>query len=365
MSSSEIVFQLDRTSRVPLVRQLADALRRAIVGGEYAPGSVLPTLQEIAKASGVSLIVVRQAVKQLANEGLVTPRPGVGCIVPQLGQKVMKGHVLVVVPGNNEIYYINILIGELQARLMKSGYRMTLVTAPWVGNDVDLSHLKLALAQSYDLVLTIWPRPGILSELSASGLPYVVFREAICEAEGCVGTIRYLDNGVVPDFALHCRAAGVRSVWQFRLHEVGPNAIDMLKALNIRARDVVLDFLPGCTDHLEGASLAGLKWFDDYFDRQGRKGLPEVLLFGDDYVASGAILSLMSHGVRIPEDVRLVTLRNKGLGLIYPKSLARMELDPSAHAAKIADYLTDILRGNPLPEDACVMPTYIRGETFA
>ena len=346
------------------MRQLADALRQAIVGGTYAPGTILPTLREISRATGVSLIVVRQAVKQLANEGLVTPRPGVGCIVPRLGQKVMKGHVLVVVPGNNEIYYINILTGALQARLMEAGYRMTLVTAPWVGDGVDLSHVRLALTQTYDLALTIWPRPGILAELSQSGLDYVVFQEAICEDKGCVGTIRYLDNGVVPDFALHCRAAGVRSVWQFRLHEVGPNAVDLLKALNIRTKDIVLDFPPGCTDHLEGASLAGLQWFDDFFSRHGSQDMPEVLLFGDDYVASGAILSLMNHGVRIPEDVRLVTLRNKGLGLIYPKSLTRMELNPAAHAVKIADYLMSVLRGKPLPDDACVMPSYIKGTSF-
>ena len=364
MSSQGIVFRLDRASKVPLVRQLADALRQAIVGGTYAPGTVLPTLQEISRATGVSLIVVRQAVKQLANEGLVTPRPGVGCIVPRLGQKVMKGHVLVVVPGNNEIYYINILIGELQARLMEAGYRMTLVTAPWVGDGVDLSHVRLALTQTYDLALTIWPRPGILAELSQSGLDYIVFQEEICEDEGCVGTIRYLDNGVVPDFALHCRAAGVRSVWQFRLHEVGPNAVDLLKALNIRTKDIVLDFPPDCTDHLEGASLAGLQWFDDFFSRHGSQDMPEVLLFGDDYVAAGAILSLMKHGVRIPEDVCVVTVANRGNCPVFPKSLARIELDPVENGAVYAECVLRTLAPTAFKRVGSVAYRYVPGETF-
>jgi len=248
---------------------------------------------------------------------------------------------------------------------MQAGYRMTLVTAPWDGDEeVDLSHLTLALTQSYDLALAIWPRPGIVAALTQSGIPYVVFQEATCEAEGCVGTIRYLDKGVVPDFALHCRAAGVHSVWQFRLHKVGPDAVELLRGMNIQAQDMVLDFEKGCEFHLEGASHVGMKYFDGFFAEHGKDELPDVLLFGDDYVASGAILSLMSHGVRIPEDVKLVTLRNKGLGLIYPKALTRMELDAAAHAVQVTEYLLGVLKGRSLPDDACVRPEYIRGETF-
>ena len=360
----KLPFQLDRVSRVPLSRQLADAFRRLIIGGSYAPRSVLPPLKEIAEETGVSLIVVRQAMRQLANEGLVMPRPGVGCVIPPLGQRVMKGQVLVVVPGCNEIYYINILLGELQARLMAAGYRMTLVTAPWLGGGVDLANLRLALAQSYDLALTIWPRAGILDELARSAVPYVVFQEGLYEGPGCVGTIRYLDNGVVPDFVLHCRAAGIRSVWQFRLHEVGPNAVASLESLNVKAKDFVLDFPSDDPRHLEGASQAGLNWFDEFFRAHTKADLPDLLLFSDDFVASGAILSLLAHGVDIPEDVKLVTLRNRGLGILHPKPLTRMELDASAHAAKVADYLLLLLRGKGLPEDACVMPEYIRGDSF-
>ncbi|WP_280440600.1 GntR family transcriptional regulator [Nocardia brasiliensis] len=53
-------------------REVADSLREAIQGGEYAPGATLPKQDELAERFGVNIKTVRQAVGQLEAEGLVT-----------------------------------------------------------------------------------------------------------------------------------------------------------------------------------------------------------------------------------------------------------------------------------------------------
>ncbi|WP_029901389.1 GntR family transcriptional regulator [Nocardia brasiliensis] len=53
-------------------REVADSLREAIQGGEYAPGATLPKQNELAERFGVNIKTVRQAVGQLEAEGLVT-----------------------------------------------------------------------------------------------------------------------------------------------------------------------------------------------------------------------------------------------------------------------------------------------------
>ena len=55
-----------------------EALGRRIAGGLVAPGSALPTEQEIADEFGVSRSVVREALKVLAAKGLVSARPMAG-----------------------------------------------------------------------------------------------------------------------------------------------------------------------------------------------------------------------------------------------------------------------------------------------
>jgi len=52
-------------------RQIADDLRSKIDAGEYPPGSVLPTLQELVSSYRVGRETARRAIKQLENEGLV------------------------------------------------------------------------------------------------------------------------------------------------------------------------------------------------------------------------------------------------------------------------------------------------------
>lgn len=61
--------------------QVAGGLRVAITSGEYAPGSQLPTYQELADAWGVAVNTAKSAVAQLRDEGLVVIRHGKGSFV--------------------------------------------------------------------------------------------------------------------------------------------------------------------------------------------------------------------------------------------------------------------------------------------
>jgi GntR family transcriptional regulator len=74
----------------PAYAQLADALRADIRGGRYAPGSQLPSYEALMKKHGVSITVVRSAVRELKTEGLVYTHQGKGAFVrdplPEPGQ---------------------------------------------------------------------------------------------------------------------------------------------------------------------------------------------------------------------------------------------------------------------------------------
>ena len=70
MQHTKIPFSLNRNDGHPLVVQLADGLRQAIIDGYYRPGDILPTYRDLAPIAGVSEIVTRGALKRLAEEGL-------------------------------------------------------------------------------------------------------------------------------------------------------------------------------------------------------------------------------------------------------------------------------------------------------
>ena len=73
--------QIRRSEHLPA--RIAGQIGREIGEGRIAPGAKLPTEHILAKTFGVSRSVVREAIAQLRNEGLVETRQGVGAFVTE------------------------------------------------------------------------------------------------------------------------------------------------------------------------------------------------------------------------------------------------------------------------------------------
>jgi GntR family transcriptional regulator len=71
---------------VPLHRQLFLVLHDEIARGAIAPGDALPTEQSLCDQFGVSRITVRRALADLAEQGYIERRQGVGSFVRQRGR---------------------------------------------------------------------------------------------------------------------------------------------------------------------------------------------------------------------------------------------------------------------------------------
>ena len=67
--------------RSSAVDACADALRRAIVGGDLAVGARLPPERTLAGQFGINRVTVRSALARLARERLLTVRQGSGYVV--------------------------------------------------------------------------------------------------------------------------------------------------------------------------------------------------------------------------------------------------------------------------------------------
>jgi GntR family transcriptional regulator len=81
-----------RQGRAPLYLQVAEILRQKIARGTWQEGTLIPTLTELSEEFKVAKITVRQAVKMLEEEGLVSAKRGRGTTViakPE-GQRPLK-----------------------------------------------------------------------------------------------------------------------------------------------------------------------------------------------------------------------------------------------------------------------------------
>lgn len=77
--------QIRRNEHLPA--RIAAQIGREISEGRIAPGHKLPTEHLLAKTFGVSRSVIREAIAQLRNEGLVETRQGVGAFATEIDRR--------------------------------------------------------------------------------------------------------------------------------------------------------------------------------------------------------------------------------------------------------------------------------------
>lgn len=75
-----------RIRRRSLAEEVADRLRRDILTGTFSPGARLVS-QVLEDRYGVSHIPIREALRSLEAERLVTSRRGIGAVVAQVGEQ--------------------------------------------------------------------------------------------------------------------------------------------------------------------------------------------------------------------------------------------------------------------------------------
>lgn len=358
-------FELKRTMRGGLAEQLAVEFRCAIQTGYYRPGDMLPPVREQTALLKVSRVVVVRAMAMLAEERLVHPRPHYGCEVCSREKPLWKGQVLIVVPPSGTQHYMNVISAKVREALVTAGYLAQTVTVFRADDgEYDFAMLDLMMRQQTDMVVQLHDQPEITKWLSARKTPFV--RLTIDGdsrlPRGCMGAVRRSSEQSAVEFVAHCREAGINYVLVVTAHGVGMHVLDAVREVGLRA-DVWKLSVPSGTpgpqvsQHALDAMAARLA---------GKRQLPELIFFDDDYIASGAITAMLYAGVRIPKDVRVAALTNRssGSGLVFPVPLTRMEVDSMADGSTFAAAVLEYLKTGAFPSGVTVGPKYVRGETF-
>ncbi len=356
-------FSVNRSEGRDLTSQMADGLRRAIVGGYYKAGQALPTLEEFSSGLGVSMNVARAAMRKLAQEGLILPRRHVGSVVQQLGAKKRRGHVLIVQDGTASSH-TNVLVGEARATLSRLGYLVsTVVVFKDADGRYDMQPLEVELRNTVNLSILVKNRPAIERVLVRSGIPFMAYGGRRCRSANFVGQVR-IETLPLENTVRECVSHGISRVLIVCAWLSYDSILPLFTKAHIAAEEWRID-CAARENSDEIVQRSGLEAFTERFRREGRGWLPELLIFpDDDFLAAGCLMALLADGVRVPEDVRVVTLANKGIGPVFVKPLTRFEIDPRLFGAQIAQYACNYLNGQGIPEDAAVFPVYVSGDTF-
>lgn len=359
-------FAIDRADRRSLVDQVADGLRSAIVSGFYKVGDLLPPREILARELGVSARVTREALVKLAKENLVNPRQRLGSVVLAPGSAIWYGHVVCVWNETDEsTYFAARMVGALRRKLISSGYLFTsLALQRKEDGKVDLSVLDSIFSRGVDLSVSFGTPPEVNLALSRKNTPFVNVGHTHTKQPGCIGSVRINYNAAVPTFVAECCKQKVKSVLQAGFNDNDINAERALAKAGIKTECIQVPISgKAASDSLETQVRNAMNVFLKRFPTRDAD-LPDVILFTDDFFAFGALTALTLNGIRIPDDVKVVTLSNKGLCPVHPREFTRMEFDFASYGEIVADYALARLAGKEAPSSVDVNPVYIPGETF-
>ena len=336
-----IPFKLDRNNRVNLPEQLANGFRMAIRSGYYKQGERLPSFSEIVKTLDVSIRAPRDAMKILIDENLVRSRPRIGCEVMARGEKVWKGRVLGVVCAAYEgSYYVSILVGAIRKAIIAAGYSFIPVTIDRQRNGKpDFSQLDAMMKEPVDFVVAVYPDGPTAKRLVRYNVPTLAYVD-VQDTAG-LESIRFFRIRDMIELVRKIRPCGIKKILLAEYAEM-PFVADVLmkhgadvERLRVRPKEGF-----GYLEDIKRKALASLR------ERlSDRNNLPDLILFTDDFVAFGGLMALVELRIRVPQDVKVLTLANKGFAPVFPVSLAQVVIDPRANGAAIADEALARLEG--------------------
>lgn len=355
-------LRVDRTDSRPLSIQLAAALERIVVRRKLSPGTVIPGLREIARSAGVSLRVARESVFVLRQKGLVTARPRAGTVVQKGARPTCGGELLIILSGGSDTYWPSVMTGRVESRLLAAGWKTFRYIAYRMPDDrLDASGLDLALAKKPDFILTMTTK-DVAAKLEASGIPYALTYHLPYRPKGCVATFRISRDRAVRHLITVCRRQKIRRVLSVT-QGLGVGSQEQ----DFAAAGLAVEVLRVPSESSSNACFSlrsnAYRLLHDRFSRP-RANWPDLVYFADDGAAVGGFLALLELGVRVPEDVRVVSFANRGSGPVFIKPVTCIQNDPTEVGDRLADCLIDYFRTGRLRSKMLYEAVWIEGETF-
>ena len=348
---------------------LAQAIREAIAAGRWQPGQLLPTAAEFQSTLRTGGYVPRTALRQLADEGVIILKKHVGAVVaPRKADAQQRRRVAFITSGKRESYYENVHAFALQQIFEQADWELVHIQTSRIkedGDATDLSSLKSHLELGLEFAICFTESRAVAKTLDAAHVRYVYEGGSGREFPNAVATINLeIESQVcMEELAAHWKLHKVKDILVVDFEHVMPrNAIASFVQSGMRFRRLIVR-PPRDRNYLQDIQQAGLDAVAKFFSTErNRTNPPDAIFFYDDYLAAGGLIALAATGLRVPEDIRVATLANKGLGPVWFKPLTRLEYDPVENARLIGDYVLKLLAGKKATPPALQLK-FIEGKT--
>ena len=333
-------------------RDILEKIQEDIRSGRYTPGQRLPSESELVRRYGASRMTVFRAMHELQTMGLIVRRVGSGSFVAQ--NSISKSHVFgLLIPelGQTEIFEV-ICKGMMESQ---DAARHSLLWGNSASKENEKEEVAEQLCQHYisQKVSGVFFAPvefssgrfranhKIVEALDKARIPVVLLDRCL---EPYPGRSRYdlvgIDNRrTAYKAAEHLLTAGAKRI----AFLARPNSAPTVDARIAGFREAIQALAPTAIRDMVNLGDAS----DQKFVRAVlKKDRPDAFLCANDFTAGNLMHTLMSMGVRIPEDIRIVGIDDVKYAALLPVPLSTQR-QPCRDIGRIALAVMLDRIGNP------------------
>ncbi|MFA6290893.1 MAG: substrate-binding domain-containing protein [Victivallales bacterium] len=316
-----------------LYLQIASFYEQEIAENRLKPMDRLPSTTELAKQLKVNPDTVQQGLKLLMTRGLLERVPGRGTFIRKgINIKTIGVVFCKELLSDRDFSFYGVFLEKLISMLEKNGWTCRIfLTSRDNGYDTAFYQMKQAIENGEIRAMvefcsnpfirkwfkTECPLPSSQAELDIdfqdftyTGLDYLIARG--CEKIVLLGqSMEFLEN-MFPDAKTNfCKT-----------RRIDPRRI--------------------CVQHCGAHYTEGYKAVAQLFEK---KDAFDGLLSVNDVIFQGALYALLEHGIKIPEQVKLLTYANKGLEIFCHLPLTKLQFDPAVAVDEVFHELMDKIAG--------------------
>lgn len=85
---------VDNKSGIPIYEQTYKQIRQCIISGELSEGDMLPSIRNLAKDLGISVITTKRAYEELEKDGFIYTVAAKGCFVAPKNVELIREELL-------------------------------------------------------------------------------------------------------------------------------------------------------------------------------------------------------------------------------------------------------------------------------
>ena len=348
---------MNRSSKVPLYKQLKQKIKKDIQDSFYQIGQIIPTEQDFCEEFAISRQTVREAITELVNEGLVERVQGKGTIVKARGPVARNRHMTgIIVPGL-DLFISKIVVG-VEKVLSKYNYKLL-----FANTDSDLELQKKYIKELKDEEVSgmiVFPAEDKdvdeqIKELEAEGFPLVVIDRILENVDANYVTVNNTGGGYkAVDYLINLnhRHIGFVSHCFWKTSSVKDRFAGYKKALKEYQLPLeeknILSYNP-----YDINKKATIDMISRYLTNDDR---PTALFAVNDLIAIDLINICRRLAIRIPDDLSIIGFDNSELLTRLNIPLTTIAQPKEEIGVKAAQLLIEQVENNS-PRERLVLPT--------